>query len=97
MIKKVFKKGGKIEPFSQEKIEKSILNVLSEIGLSQKEREEILNKVMSSLLDFLKPKKEISTAEIEAKIILELQKIIPQAIETWREYRREKKTSFKLQ
>jgi len=90
MIKEVFKKGGKKELFKEEKIKKSIFNVLSEIDLSQKEREEILNKAILSLREFLKGKSEISTAEIEAKILLELEKISPPAVNIWREYRRRK-------
>jgi len=90
MIKEVFKKGGKREIFDPEKIKKAILSALSETDLDEKKKKEIGEKVFSNLMEFLKGKEEIFTAEIEAKILLELEKLAPKAAANWREHRRKK-------
>lgn len=87
MIKEVFKKGGKFEIFNPEKIKKSIFLTVQKSGISEEKKKEIAEKVFSEVMEFLKEKKEISTAEIEAKIILEFDKLAPEVSEIWREYR----------
>lgn len=87
MIKVVIKKGGAIEKFDIEKIKKSILAAISQTQLPKEKQTEILEKILSSLLDFLKNKNEVFTTEIEAKILMELEKELPEAAAFWREYR----------
>lgn len=90
MIKYVFKKGGKKESFDQEKIKKSISFALEKTDFSDQKKEEILKSVFSTIIEFLKEKKEVSTAEVEAEILIELDKLAPKAAENWRQYRLEK-------
>lgn len=87
MIKKVMKKGGKFEPFNPDKIKKSITFAVQNLNLPQEEKEKVAEKVFNEVIEFLKEKKEIATVEIEAKILLELEKIAPEAAQFWREYR----------
>lgn len=91
MLKRVMKKGGKFEPFIPEKIKKSIDFAVQNLNLPPKEKEDIVDKVFKEVIDFFKEKKEIATVEIEAKILLELEKIAPEAAKVWREYRLKKK------
>lgn len=90
MAKKIFKKGGKIENFSPEKIKKSLNQALEGVNLSTEERSEIIEKIFTEVISFAKERKELATVEIEAKILLELDKICPQAAHNWREYRQKK-------
>jgi len=91
MIKEVMKKGGKSEPFDQNKIKRVISSALESSSLSQEKKNEILEKVFNSVMEFVKNKKEIATVEIEVKILLELDKIAPEVSKIWREYRLKKK------
>jgi transcriptional regulator NrdR family protein len=87
----VIKKGGEREEFNLNKIKKSLISVIEETDLSQKEKNELVEKITKEVLDFVKAKKEIFSAEIEAKILLELNKNCTQAVKLWREYRLKKK------
>lgn len=91
MAKTVIKKGGKIEKFDPDKIKKTLTLAVGETDFSSEKKSEITEKVFNEVFIFLKRKKEISTAEIEAKILLELDKILPEAARKWREFRIKKK------
>lgn len=95
MVKVVIKKGGKREEFNLEKIKNSLLNVFKEMGLKESEKEKITEKIISKILEFLREKKEVFTSEIEAEIVLQLEKEIPEAVEVWRKGRIEKKEKVK--
>ncbi|MDI6602541.1 MAG: ATP cone domain-containing protein [Patescibacteria group bacterium] len=95
MIKEVFKKGGQKEPFNLNKIKKSLISVVEKTDLPQAEKNEIVEKVTERVLKFLEDKKEAFTAEIEAEILLELEKLAPSAVQIWREYRYQKYLSRK--
>jgi len=91
MIKQVIKKGGKKEPFNLNKIKKALISVVEKTNLPQEKKNEIVEKVTKEVLKFLKGRGIIFTAEIEAKILLELEKFSPEAADFWREHRRKKK------
>ncbi len=93
MLKEVLKKGGKREKFEPEKIKIAIASAVEKTDFSFEKKKEILEKVFQKVMEFLKDKKEIATVEIEAKILLELDKVAPEAAKIWREYRLEKKKS----
>jgi transcriptional regulator NrdR family protein len=93
MLKEVLKKGGKREKFEPEKIKRAINFALEKTELSPEKKKEIFEKVFGQIMEFLKDKREIATVEIEAKILLELDKICPQAAKIWRDYRLAKKKS----
>ena len=87
MKKRVMKKGGNFEPFNPEKIKNSISHAIQNLNLAKEKKDEMVEKVFSEVIEFLKDKKEIATVEIEAKILLELDKLAPEAAKIWREYR----------
>lgn len=87
MVKVVIKKSGQKEVFDLEKIKKSIRNTLKEAGFRGEEIEKYLQKIIEEILKFVEKENEIFTPEIEAKIILELDKISKRAVELWREFR----------
>jgi len=91
MAKEVMKKGGKREPFNPEKIKQAISCALDKSDLPQEKKKEIVEKVFAQVIEFTKNKKEIAVVEIEAKILLELDKLAPEIAKIWREYRTEKK------
>jgi transcriptional regulator NrdR family protein len=88
---KVIKKGGKREKFNLNKIKKSLISSIERTDLSQEKKDELVEKITKKVLDFAKQKKEVFTAEIEAKILLELDKVCPEAVKLWREHRIQKK------
>jgi len=87
MKKRVMKKGGNFEPFNPEKIKNSISCAIERTDLSPEKKNEVVKKVFDEVIEFLKEKKEIATVEIEVKILLELDKLAPEAAKIWREYR----------
>lgn len=93
MIKKVIKKGGGVEKFDLNKIKQSLILALESAGISQEKKEKIVTEILNSLLKYFKNKNEIFSSEIEAKIILELEKLSPETLILWRKHRKEKKTN----
>lgn len=91
MVKKVIKKGGRIEKFQKEKIENSLKKAIERTGLKPEEKKRIFEKTIEELNKFLAKKSKITTAEIEAKILLVLDNLSFEVSKVWREYRREKK------
>jgi len=88
---KVIKKGGEREEFNLNNIKKALISSIERTELSQEKKNELVEKITKKVLDFAKQKKEIFTAEIEAKILLELDKACPEAAKLWREHRIQKK------
>mgnify|MGYP000033855994 CR=1 FL=1 len=93
---KVIKKGGERAEFDLNKIKRSLILAMEQINLSQKEKEEIVDKITEKVLEFTKNKSEVFSAEIEAKILLELEKLCPEAVKNWREYRVKKEEIKKV-
>jgi transcriptional regulator NrdR family protein len=87
---KVIKKGGEREEFNLNKIKKSLISAIERTELSQEKKNELVEKITKKVLDFAKGRKEVFTAEIEAKILLELEENCPEAVKLWREYRTQK-------
>jgi transcriptional regulator NrdR family protein len=88
---KVIKKGGKREEFNLNKIKKSLILAIERTDLSQEKKNELVEKITKKIFEFAKGRKEVFTAEIEAKILLELDENCPEAAKLWREYRAQKK------
>jgi transcriptional regulator NrdR family protein len=86
----VIKKGGEKEKFNLNKIKKSLILAVEASDLPQEKKNEIVEKITKEILNFIKRKKEIFTAEIEAKILLELDENYPQIAKIWRENRLKK-------
>jgi transcriptional regulator NrdR family protein len=88
---KVIKKGGKREEFNLNKVKKSLISAIERTELPQEKKNELVEKIAKKVLDFAKGRKEVFTAEIEAKILLELDEHCPEGAKIWREYRSQKK------
>jgi transcriptional regulator NrdR family protein len=88
---RVIKKGGKREEFNLNKVKKSLISAVERTKFPQEKKNELVEKITKKILNFLKGKKEVFTAEIEAKILLELEENCPEAARLWREYRLEKR------
>jgi transcriptional regulator NrdR family protein len=86
----VIKKGGEKEKFNLNKIKKSLILAVEASDISQEKKNKIVEKISKKVFDFAKRKKQIFTAEIEAKILLELEENCPQVAKIWREYRLKK-------
>ena len=86
----VIKKGGKREEFNLNKIKKSLILAIEKTALPQEKKNELVEKITKKILNFAKERKDLFTAEIEAKILLELDENCPQAATIWREYRQKK-------
>jgi transcriptional regulator NrdR family protein len=89
-MRRVIKKGGEREEFNLNKIKKSLILAIERTELPQEKKNELVDKITKRVLEFVKRKKEVFTAEIEAKIILELEENCPEAVKLWREYRTQK-------
>jgi transcriptional regulator NrdR family protein len=87
---RVIKKGGKREEFNLNKVKKSLISTVERTELPQEKKNELVEKITKKILDFAKGRKEVFTAEIEAKILLELEEKCPEAAKLWREYRAQK-------
>lgn len=90
MIKEVYKKGGKKEKFDLTKVKRTLTSALERTDFPPEKKDEIVEVVSNKLLEFLKERREAFTSEIEAKILLELEKLSPQAVQNWREFRQQK-------
>ena len=90
---RVIKKGGKREEFNLNKIKKSLISAIERTDLSQEKKNELVEEITKKVLKFVKERKEVFTAEIEAKILLELEENCPQAVKIWREYRAKKQST----
>lgn len=90
MTIKVIKKSGEKELFQREKIENALNSALKSANLEEEKRKKIVEDVLRAVLEYLKKKKQVYSAEIEAKILIELEKVAPEIISIWREHRRKK-------
>mgnify|MGYP000175394071 CR=1 FL=1 len=88
---KVIKKGGKLEEFNLNKIKKSLILAIERTNLPQSNKNKLVEKITKKVLSFAKERDEIFSAEIEAKILLELEENCPEAAKLWREYRIQKR------
>lgn len=95
MSKEVLKKGGTKEAFDVNKMKKSIISAVQQTDVPQSKKNEIVETVTEKVLQFLEGKEEVFTAEIEARILLELEKLAPSAAQFWRDYRYQKYVSGK--
>ncbi|MFI5205539.1 MAG: ATP cone domain-containing protein [Candidatus Paceibacterales bacterium] len=87
----VIKTDGTKVPFNAEKMKSAILGAAMDTELSEKERNEVVEQVSSSVIIDFVDKQEISTDEIEAKILHELDNVSPIVAKAWRDYEETKK------
>ncbi len=86
----VIKKDGTKVPFDSEKIKSAIVMAASEAGLSDDEKNDIAEKVSSSVVMAFEDKEEVLSTEIKNKILSELDASFPVVSEAWRKYEQTK-------
>lgn len=86
----VIKKDGTKEPFDAEKIRKSIAAAAQRTELSEERKNEVVEQVLSAVIQVAAEKEEITTAELKERILSQLDTIEPSVSESWRKYEQEK-------
>ena len=82
----VVKKDGTKLPFDSEKIKESIMASAQETDLSEEKKKEVVDQVLSTVLQMIGEREEIETSEIKNKILQELDSIEPSISKAWRDY-----------
>ena len=91
MAKEVIKRDGTKEPFDPGKIKGSIAAAAKLTNLSEERKNEVVEEVASTVIQFADSKEAITTSEIREKILSELDRIEPSVSAAWRAYDQEKK------
>lgn len=86
MAKYVVKRDGSKEAFDKEKVKRSIIVNAQDAGLPEKRIKKVAKKVLNAVIRFAEEKKEIATAEIKKKILIEFDTIEPSVSKVWREF-----------
>jgi transcriptional regulator NrdR family protein len=89
MIRDVIKKDGTKQLFQPDKIRRAILASADQAGVTRKRAEIVAKQVMASVIEMVSTKKEITSAEIREKALMELDIIQPSIAEVWRQYTKE--------
>ena len=90
MAKFVIKKDNSKEEFDFKKIRESIKKACQDAGISQKREKELVDQVLSIVIQKAGEKKKIKTKEIRDKIVQELQLIEPKVVKAWKKFEEEK-------
>lgn len=72
--------------FDPEKISGSVMMAAEDAGIPEEEQHAIAKKVSLIVVESLKDKEEISTAEIKSMVLSELDILAPAVADAWREY-----------
>jgi transcriptional regulator NrdR family protein len=86
MANQVVKKDGTKEPFSGDKIRKSIELAGKDAGLTPDRIGAVVNEVSNAALMLAASKEEIATSELKDKILEELDRVEPKAAAAWRNH-----------
>jgi len=82
----VIKKNGTKEPFSAEKIRKSITGAARQADISEERKNKVAEQVAATVIPMFEGKEEVKANEIRDIILSELDKIEPAVANSWREY-----------
>ncbi len=85
---KVIKRDGSTEDFDEAKIRNSIHAACHETELTEERIEELLETIVSNVLNSLASKEEVGFSEIREAIFEELEKNEAAVIEVWKNYER---------
>ncbi|MFH1714374.1 MAG: ATP cone domain-containing protein [Candidatus Nealsonbacteria bacterium] len=91
MISTVIKTNGQREPFDAEKIKKAISMASSGAGVSEERKNELVEEVTDSVIRIVDSRDEVTTSELRAKILGELDQLEPSVSAAWRKYDEENK------
>lgn len=93
MITEVIKKDGSRQPFDGDKLRRSIELACQDAGVAPERSREVIELVSSAVLLLAADKTEISTTELKAQVLGELDKTEPSAAEAWRRYEAKKEAA----
>ncbi|OHA70924.1 MAG: hypothetical protein A3H01_00880 [Candidatus Wildermuthbacteria bacterium RIFCSPLOWO2_12_FULL_40_9] len=91
MAKEVIKRDGAREPFDAGKIRNAVLMAAGEAGLEETKKNEVVEQVTAKIVQMVDAKDEITTSEIKASILAELDSVEPSVSAAWRKYDSEHK------
>jgi len=86
MIKKVIKKSGKKQKFSQKKLERSIKLAAKQARLSLQTQKVILEKTLNKALSYLDSFDEVTTAQIRDLVLQQLNSMNKAVVKAWLSY-----------
>jgi len=82
----VIKKDGAKEPFSAEKIRKSIAGAAQQADIPEERKEEVVFQVAETVIPMFEGREEIDTRDIKKAILNELDRVEPAVASAWRKY-----------
>jgi transcriptional regulator NrdR family protein len=86
MVVKVIKRDGSQENFDPEKIRKAVEMAAKEANVPEEEIEEIAEKIVSLVGQWVNLVQPIRTSVLREKILAELDKMKPEIAAAWRDY-----------
>jgi transcriptional regulator NrdR family protein len=86
MATNVTKRDGSQQPFDEGKLRRSIEAACQDAGLTPEKTAEVVNQVLSVVLEAANAKEEIATSELSDVVLTELEKAEASAAEAWRKY-----------
>ncbi len=86
----VIKKDGEKESFNAEKIRRAVTGAATKAGLPNEQIINLVEKVLTAVMQSVAGKAEVATTEIKEKVLDELDTLAPSVSEEWRKYDQEK-------
>ena len=86
MINFVIKQNGEKEAFNSEKITSAITAAAKEAEYPEEKVVEVSEKVVVAVTSAFSEKEEVTSAEIKAKVLSELDTLAPEIATAWRKY-----------
>lgn len=86
MATQVIKKDGTRQPFDEEKIKRAIEGAAREAGLPDDKISQVVTEVLSIVLGKAGAQEEVTTSEIKAITLNELDRVEPSVSAAWRTY-----------
>ena len=91
MTTQAIKKDGSKQPFDAEKIKRAIEGAAQEAGLPADKASQIATQVSGVVAEQAGAQEEITTSEIQAMILNELDRVEPSVAAAWRTYEQSKR------
>ncbi|MDP4007518.1 MAG: ATP cone domain-containing protein [bacterium] len=86
MATEVIKRDGSKQPFDEGKIRKSIEAACQDAGLAPEKTDEVVSKVLPSVLEVASAKEEVATSEIADAVLAGLETADSMVAEAWRKH-----------
>lgn len=86
MAKEIIKKDGTVQPFDEMKIRRSIEKATEDAGMSPEKSAPVVQQTAEKALAHAASKDTITTAELKAEILQNLETAAPEAAAAWKKY-----------